>query len=446
LSKYMKVAVACALAVAMFTVGALLLSPDNGSTSGDANAPGTATALIAAPVVGEGKLDEVIANLQERLDGEAEDDWIGYATLGAAYLKKAGANGNPEFFPLAERALRRSIEIHGENPVAVPAMGELANARHEFTVARAWATRALELNPVSPVAHGILGDALVELGNYDAAFRTYQRMVDLRPGLPSYARVSYARELTGDVAGAKDAMRSALRSAGSDRYARAWAANELAGLHLRSGEPEAAAVLYEQALTDVPSFEPALVGLARADLARGRTAPAARRLEKVVERQPTPVHAALLGDLYTFLGRSAEADALYDLVVAQERLAEANGVQPDVEIPVFLADHEIRLKRALRIAEDLFSARKSIYVADAYAWTLHALGRDEEAWRLARRALSLGTRDASLHHHAGAIAYSLGRDADAIRHLSTALEIDPAFSLLHAPEARRMLKELRGTS
>jgi hypothetical protein len=53
-------------------------------------------------------------------------------------------------------------------------------------------------------AHGVMGDALVELGRYDEAFVQIQRMVDLRPDLSSYARVSYARELQGDVVGAAE--------------------------------------------------------------------------------------------------------------------------------------------------------------------------------------------------------------------------------------------------
>jgi tetratricopeptide (TPR) repeat protein len=404
------------------------------------------TAFVSAPAVEEADLDASIAVLQEQLTGGSDEDWVGYATLGAAYLQKARLTGDPGFYPLAERTFRKSIAIEADNPIAILGMGELANARHDFAVARAWAGRALEQNRVSSVAHGILGDAEIELGNYQSAFKTYQRMVDLRPGLPSYARVSYARELTGDEDGAKDAMRAALRSAGNDSSARAWAGNELGNLCLRSGESDRAKALYLEALAIAPAFTPARVGLARTDIVIGRLDRAAARLERVVRVLPSPVYVALLGDVYSALGREREAATQYDLVLAQEKLARSNGVRPDVEIPLFLADHGIRLDRALEIVRSQYRTRKSIYVADAYAWTLHALGRDREAARFARAALRLGTRDAMLHYHAGEIARSLGREADARRHLSLALQIDPHFSVRHADDARTALRTLGGRS
>ena len=55
----------------------------------------------------------------------------------------------------------------------------------------------------------VLVDAEIELGRYGAAERTLQRMVDFKPSLASYARVSYYRELHGDLVGAVDALRLA---------------------------------------------------------------------------------------------------------------------------------------------------------------------------------------------------------------------------------------------
>ncbi len=69
--------------------------------------------------------------------------------------------------------------------------------------------RPSALNPYDADAYGVIGDALVELGRYDEAFEAFQTMVDTKPELASYARVSYARELLGDVVGAIDAMRQA---------------------------------------------------------------------------------------------------------------------------------------------------------------------------------------------------------------------------------------------
>ena len=119
-------------------------------------------------------------------------------------------------------------------------LGSLALIRHEFRKALAYGREARLLLPGSGRPYGVIGDALVELGRYDAAFAAFQRMVTLRPGLSSYARVSYARELTGDPVGALAAMRLALDAAAGQREATAFTLVEIAKLELALGRNRAA--------------------------------------------------------------------------------------------------------------------------------------------------------------------------------------------------------------
>jgi Flp pilus assembly protein TadD len=86
--------------------------------------------------------------------------------------------------------------------------------------------------------------------------------------------------------------------------------------------------------------------------------------------------------------------------------------------------------------------QRSVVVDDALAWTLYRAGRPHAALEAATRALRLGTRDASFLYHRGAINAALGRRAAARADLSLALRINPRFSVLGAPEARRLLKEV----
>ena len=66
----------------------------------------------------------------------------------------------------------------------------------------------------------MIADAEIELGRYRDAARTIQRLVDTKPGLPAYARVSYYRELHGDVIGALRAMRYAVSAGSSEEGTR----------------------------------------------------------------------------------------------------------------------------------------------------------------------------------------------------------------------------------
>ena len=157
-------------------------------------------------------------------------------------------------------------------------MGALANARHDFAAGAALRrARARRGARRRRSRYGVIVDALVELGRYDAAERTLQRMVDLKPNLDSYARVSYFRELHGDLAGAVEAMRLAASAGGDARENLAYVQTLLGNLELARGRVGAARGAYRLALSRYPDYAPAQAGLARADAARGDLAAAIRR-------------------------------------------------------------------------------------------------------------------------------------------------------------------------
>ena len=58
--------------------------------------------------------------------------------------------------------------------------------------------------------------------------------------------------------------------------------------------------------------------------------------------------------------------------------------------------------------------------------------------------MKLGTKDATLYFHSGMIQYRLGDVAKASKQLSSALSLNPHFSILHSPLAEQTLSELGG--
>jgi tetratricopeptide (TPR) repeat protein len=385
----------------------------------------------------------VIAGLQERLRA-LPTDWQANANLGLAYVQQARVTADPSYYPKAEGVLTRSLSLHGpDNVGALTGMASLAAARHDFSGALSWATQAEAANPDSADVQAVLGDALVELGRYDQAFRTFQRMIDLRPELSTYARVSYAWELRGNFHEALEAMDLALHAAATPTDV-AWASNQIGDLYWNRGSVDRAEAWYRRAITEEPSFVPPHAGLARVQAATGHTMRAIRTLSWVVERYPTPEYVIALGDILSTVGRTADAARQYALVGAEERLLRANGVNVDLEIALFDADHGVNLEEGLLAARQEWARRKSIHVADALGWALHANGRDAEALAYANRALELGTRNALFFFHRGMIERSLGKVRPARRDLSTALNLNPHFSILWSARAARMLAELGG--
>jgi tetratricopeptide (TPR) repeat protein len=402
--------------------------------------PRTPDSVLLGPAGYGGSPERSIAGLQDRLR-LVPQDWQGYASLGLAYVAQARVTADPSWYPKAEGVLARSLRLHREDNVdAALGLGALALARHEFEEALAQGRAAEAMSPRNADAFGVIGDALLELGRYDEAFAAFQEMVDTRPDLTSYARVSYARELLGDVQGAVDAMRLAFASAGTATDA-AWAAHQVGELELGRGDVEVATGWFERGLDLAPGDVANLAGLAKAAWADGDTRLAIERFEDVVARRPSVEDVATLGDLYAISGRPDLAHAQYAVVQAARALARSNGVNVDLEVALFDADHGDP-ERALAAARAEWQRRRSIHVADAYAWALYANGRFEKAERLSNRALALGTRNAAFLYHAAMIERALGRDEVALRMMNRAVRLNPRFSVLHAATAERVRSEL----
>src|SRR4029450_8558447 len=119
---------------------------------------------------------------------------------------------------------------------------------------------------------------------------------------------------------------------------------------------------------------------------------AMRQASLLVDRYPLPEYVIALGDLYTVAGKAELASRQYALVHTEERLLQANGVNVDLEIALFDANHGTNVADGLARAQAEWTRRQSIHVADALAWTLYASGRYREALTYSNRALELGAR------------------------------------------------------
>jgi hypothetical protein len=113
-------------------------------------------------------------------------------------------------------------------------------------------------------------------------------------------------------------------------------------------------------------------------------------------------------------------------------------VRTDLEIALFRVDHGIGLKSSLALARSAQRARPSIDGDDVLAWALARNGRCEEALASSKHSLRLGTRDALKFFHRGMIERCLGHSAEAQSWFRRTVSLNPHFSLLWAPTARRL--------
>jgi tetratricopeptide (TPR) repeat protein len=346
---------------------------------------------------------------------------------------------DPSYLPRSEAALRRAVRFGVKDADAVLGLGSLALIQHEFRRALRYGRQAQTLLPGSSRPYGVIGDALVELGRYDEAFAAFERMVSLRPSLASYARIAYARELTGDREGALGAMRLARDAAAGQPEPTAWANVELAKLELGLGRVRAARGHARAALHILPGYPSARVELARIDAAEGRLDHAIAGARRAVEALPTSGSLALLADLLERDGRAAAARRERATIAVVDRLLEANGVQVDLESAVLRADDQVRPQETVDLARRARAARPSIYGDDALAWALARAGRCAEAVPLAKRTLRLGTEDGLLWFHLGYAQGCNGNEAAMRDAYRRALDLHPAFSVRWASVAREVL-------
>jgi tetratricopeptide (TPR) repeat protein len=359
--------------------------------------------------------------------------------LGLAYQQAARETGDPSYYARSEQALRRALRLAPDDLLATSGLGSLALSRHRFDEALAFGRRARALSPGTALNYGVIGDALLELGRYPEAFRAFDKMSALRPSLSSYARIAHARELIGDVPGAIAAMKLALSASLGQGEAEAWTHVQLGKLHWSVGRIDAAAAEYRAALRAFPGYAYALDQFARAQAAHGRYGAAIATAQQAVDRVPLPQYVAMLGDLYRVTGQERLARKQYALIEVIQRLLAANGVKSDLETALFDVDHAIRLPQALALARAARAERPSIEGDDVLGWALARNGRCSEALVYSKRALRLGTKDALTFFHRGAIERCLGHDAAARMWFARALHLNPHFSILWAPTARKGL-------
>ncbi|MDX6665972.1 MAG: hypothetical protein QOG68_2178 [Solirubrobacteraceae bacterium] len=425
-----------AAALAAFAATFVVLHGTGHDVSGGPVAAGGESS-VAIP---SASTDERIAIYQQAVRDNPADNGSP-VLLAAAYLQKVRETGDASLYAKADGLLAGVLHRAPADVGALTERGALELSRHDFRAGLRDALAARRLAPDVVKPYGVLVDALVELGRYRAAGAALQRYVDLQPGLSSYTRVSYFRELHGDLPGAIGALQDAASAGGEAAENVAYVQTLLGHLWFTSGRLGRAAMAYREAAARFPGYVPAAAGLARVEAARGDLAGAARRLRSVVARLPLPEHIVALGEIELAQGRPAAARRDLSLVSAEERLLAANGVNTDVDLALFEAQHGSPA-RGVALARRAWAQAPSIRSADALGWALPRSGRPGAGVGWARRALRRGTRDPLLLFHAGIAARAAGRPAQARRWLSGSLALNPRFSPLFAPQARRALKAI----
>ena len=329
--------------------------------------------------------------------------------LGALLLERGRANGAESDLIAAEQHARRSLaNREARNGVAWQLLAAVLVARHRFPEARKAAARAAALEPDRPGARALLGEVLLELGEYEEAARVFAGLRTRRHELSVAPRYARWLELQGKSREAIALLAVSARGAAQDDGLSAqqigWFSLRLAELELRMGRTPHAARWLDRAAPLLPEDPRYLSARAHLALARHDAAQAIAFGDSALAIRPDPEAFALLAAAWEARGDRVRAE---EYVRALEGMSAASTTGIHRSVALALLDHNRRVPEVLKAAQRELEEHQDVYSWDVLAWALWKSGRPGDAWRAMVQALRQRTDDPRILAHARVIAESL---------------------------------------
>ena len=229
---------------------------------------------------------------------------------------------------------------------------EIDMERHEFARVAEYSQEMAKFTPDDPSNWSTLGDALMELGRYDAAREAYGKMLTLRPDLASYNRIAWYQFVNGHVDEAITLMKSAIAAGSPAAENVAWCWNDLGNIYFKTGRLREAGGCVWQSSRCVPRLLSCLCGHGARERRTETVEGSHREFRHAQAIVPMPEFAAALEDLYGLAGNPAESRKQRDLLQAIDRMNRANGERTNRNLALIFADHDRDLDRAADLAEN----------------------------------------------------------------------------------------------
>jgi len=199
-----------------------------------------------------------------------------------------------------------------------------------------------------------------------------------------------------------------------------------------AGNTDTASELFQEIIFAYPEYSYAYAGMAKIKMHYNKYSEAIELYNKAVQKNSVPEFLISLGDAYTLNGEIENAEEAYNKVKFLITFYKQNGVETDLELALFNADHGIRVEESFEISEiSLQEGSRCIKTFHAAAWTAFKSGNTNAAENYISQALRLGTKDPLLYYHAGKIFEKTGKHSEANEYLKFALNINPFYESLY---------------
>ena len=288
---------------------------------------------------------------------QAKEPWLNLAEV---FIQEARVTGeHPYYYPAAMQCLdyllaqtfdEKNIKETDLKFRALSSKAGVELSLHEFTKALKTGEEAVKLNPYNSGIYGVLTDANVELGNYPKAVEMADKMVSIKPDLRSYSRVSYLREIHGDVPGAIEAMTMAAQAGYPGYDNTSWAMVTLGNLYLHYGKLAEAENVFKTTLEARPEYPFAMAGLAAVETKRKNYTEAEKLLKQAAAIIPEVGFYEKLAIVYKESNRMGEYGKTMEEVVKMMEDDQAHGHNMDLEFAHVYSDLMDNQPKALEYA------------------------------------------------------------------------------------------------
>jgi len=378
------------------------------------------------------------------------DDSNARISLSSLYIQEARVTGNYMYYDQA--AMKYVNEVLDKNPLNFQALtfkSLLYLSQHHFTDGLAFAEKAKQVNPYNAFVYGLLVDGNVETGNYKAAIEYADKMVSIRPDIRSYSRISYLREIHGDYTGAIEAMKMATDAGQTGDETTEWTRVQLGHLYENIGDLKNAAMCYNVALQNRPSYAYALSGLGHIALAEKNYTNAINYYLTADSLVKDYSFKEALVDVYQLTRQKDKADTISkDIIDAMNKDAESGKNNDNIG---HYADREMayaylkinNYSKALEHALAEYNRRPAnIDVNETVAWVYYRKADYKKALSYIETALQTNSKNPTLLCHTGLIYAKAGNSAKAKALLQEGLKNDPNIAADLKTESFTMLQSL----
>lgn len=375
-----------------------------------------------------------VKNNAEVLEGKIKtkpSDIKSLLALAALYIQEGRITGNFNYYNAAAMKLVNTVlEQDTKNFEALTFKATILLSQHQFEEGKKIAEQARQMYPQNAYVHGLIVDANVELGNYEAALEAADKMISIRPDIRSYSRIAYLREIHGDIPGAIEAMGLAVDAGAPGDENTEWCRVQMGRLYEQIGKMKEAAMQYAIAAENREHYPYALAGLAGIAMREKNYTKALALYGQANSLIPDHTFKEGMAEVYHLMGQQDKAKIIAEEILGYMKKITGNDKKETGQNE----DHEMAhaymgvgdLDKALEYALVEYTRRPAnIEVNETMAVVYYEKGEYAKALPYIEAALKTNCKNPQLLCHAGLIYTKAGDKEKGKQYLNEAVRNNP---------------------